>query len=272
MKVSIIIPTYNCAQYLSKCLESVKEQTYTDWRCIIVDDGSVDDTRDVVPGIILGDKRFKYHQLLANVGLSEARNYGIRQQERDSDAVFFLDADDWLDPECIEYLVARANEHPEAGRIISPCLTHWWYGHPKISRTVQWAIEPDGIHPPDSVHLFSGDSCDPGHCTGSLYVLSRLDRSVLHFPPKVFRFEDMIFNMGVIFSGVTTCVTNRYLYNYRRRVGSITLNPGYTEQNVADAREALAMLAYMFPPKQEVYIRCKAFLENRLMNTLQTGM
>ena len=268
MKVSIIIPTLNCAQYLPRCIESVKAQTYKDWECIIVDDGSTDRSADVLEEITGDDARFRVfwpgHQ-----GLPGARNTGMDYAR--GDAYFFLDADDWIEPECIEYLVGQAVEHPEAGRIVGPCLTHWWLDNPRIARHVPWAIEPTGIHPPDSVHLFSGNSCDVGHCTGSLYVLNRLDKRVMHFPVKVFRFEDMIFNMGVIFSGVTTLITDRYLYDYRRRVGSITLNPGYTEQNVADAREALAMLAYRFPPQKKTYERCKAFLENRLEQTLKTG-
>lgn len=269
MKISIVIPTYNCAQYLPRCIESVKAQTHLDWECVIVDDGSGDDTRAVVLGLIVGDPRFMYFQLASNVGLSEARNTGIRESSKDSDAFFFLDADDWIEPETLAFLEDQAALHPEAGRIISPCMTHWWYENPKIRRSVPWAIEPVGVHGPDSPHLFSGNACDPGHCTGCLYVRRLIDPSLLWFNPRVFRFEDMIMNMGLIFSGVTTVITDRYLYNYRRRVGSITLNPGYTDQNVADSRDALATLAYRYPPERATYIRCKNFLEDRLKQALR---
>ncbi|MFG6687630.1 glycosyltransferase family 2 protein [Mariniflexile sp. HNIBRBA6329] len=93
IKVSIIVPCYNHAQYLDEALQSVKEQTYSDWECIIVDDGSPDTTALVANGWIEKDDRFKYvHQ--ENKGLASARNYGISQ----SSGIFILplDADDTI--------------------------------------------------------------------------------------------------------------------------------------------------------------------------------
>ena len=74
--ISIVIPVYNVASYLPKCLESVIRQTYENLEIIIVDDGSTDNGLDICKQYQSSDNRIKvYHK--ENGGLSDARNYGI---------------------------------------------------------------------------------------------------------------------------------------------------------------------------------------------------
>tara|TARA_R110001583_G_scaffold14135_8_gene59543 strand:- start:3677 stop:4624 length:948 start_codon:yes stop_codon:yes gene_type:complete len=77
--VSIIIPTFNRAHLIGETLDSVFEQTYTNWECIIVDDGSTDNTRNVVNDYILKDSRFRYHYRPNDrpKGANTCRNYGF---------------------------------------------------------------------------------------------------------------------------------------------------------------------------------------------------
>ena len=95
-KVSIIVPCYNQAQYLSEALQSVLEQTYENWECIIVNDGSPDDTDKVVQDWLVKDSRFKYIYK-ENGGLSSARNAGIEIAE--GEFILPLDADDKIGSE-----------------------------------------------------------------------------------------------------------------------------------------------------------------------------
>jgi glycosyltransferase involved in cell wall biosynthesis len=93
--VSIIVPVYNGAGFIPDTLESVRRQTHPEWECIIIDDGSTDNTAAIVKREIAGDPRFIY-TYQPNAGLSAARNAGI---ERAKGAYFqFLDADDVLLP------------------------------------------------------------------------------------------------------------------------------------------------------------------------------
>ena len=89
--VSIIVPCYNQAQYLDEALQSVLAQTYIHWECIIVNDGSQDNTEEVVEKWLKLDSRFKY-VFQENVGLSSARNFGI--SEATGEYILPLDADD----------------------------------------------------------------------------------------------------------------------------------------------------------------------------------
>lgn len=108
-KVSIIVPCYNHAKYLNECLNSVRKQTYTNFQCIIVDDGSTDGTREVAAKACIEDPRFIYH-FQENRGLSGARNTGL--QIADGDLVNFLDADDALFPSMLSELVTEMKASP----------------------------------------------------------------------------------------------------------------------------------------------------------------
>lgn len=99
MRFSIIIPTYNRAAFLPKAIESVLEQTYTDWELIIVDDGSTDNTKDVVSQY--GDSRIKY-LYQKNAERSAARNNGIAHAK--GECVCFLDSDNYMLPDRLEKL------------------------------------------------------------------------------------------------------------------------------------------------------------------------
>lgn len=90
-KVSIIVPCYNQAHYLDESLQSVLEQSYDNWECIIVNDGSPDDTEIVSQSWLDKDSRFKY-VYQENGGLSSARNAGIMQAV--GELILPLDADD----------------------------------------------------------------------------------------------------------------------------------------------------------------------------------
>jgi glycosyltransferase involved in cell wall biosynthesis len=94
--VSIIIPTYNRAHLIGETLDSVVAQTYENWECIIVDDGSSDTTDEVVGEYVIKDSRFKYHHRPEDhlPGGNGARNYGIIKS--DGDYINFLDSDDYL--------------------------------------------------------------------------------------------------------------------------------------------------------------------------------
>ena len=94
--ISIIIPTFNRAHLIQETLNSVIAQLYSHWECIVVDDGSRDNTKQVVEGYAKKDERFKYFQrpLDRKKGASSSRNYGLEMAK--GDYIQFLDSDDLL--------------------------------------------------------------------------------------------------------------------------------------------------------------------------------
>jgi glycosyltransferase involved in cell wall biosynthesis len=115
-KVSVIVPTYNYARFLPDALESLRSQTYGDWECIVVDDGSTDATRAVVATAMANDGRVRYvHQ--PNRGASAARNRGIAESV--GDYIQFLDADDVLPCTKLEAQIRLMETDPSIGIVYS---------------------------------------------------------------------------------------------------------------------------------------------------------
>ena len=91
--ISVIIPTYNRENSILRSVQSVLNQTYKDLEVIVVDDGSTDNTKEILKSI--NDKRLRYFKYKKNKGQSFARNYGSKKAR--GDIICFQDSDDeWL--------------------------------------------------------------------------------------------------------------------------------------------------------------------------------
>ena len=99
--ISIIVPVYNVKDYLTRCISSLLQQTYSKLEIILVDDGSTDDSGKICDQYAFVDKRIKvFHK--ENGGLSDARNYGINKSS--GKYLSFIDSDDYVAPNYIEIL------------------------------------------------------------------------------------------------------------------------------------------------------------------------
>ncbi|GEN73207.1 glycosyltransferase family 2 protein [Chryseobacterium lathyri] len=107
--ISIIVPCYNQAAYLDECLQSLADQTFTGWECIIVNDGSGDNTEEIAQRWVEKDRRFQYISK-ENGGISSARNAGL--QRASGDYIQFLDSDDTLHREKFAKSLAGAKKYP----------------------------------------------------------------------------------------------------------------------------------------------------------------
>lgn len=108
--VSIIVPCYNQAQYLPETLDSLLAQTYPYWECIIVNDGSPDNTEEVAKAYCEKDKRFKY-LYKENGGVSSARNEGIKTSS--GEYILPLDADDKIGIQYLEKAIQHFKLFPD---------------------------------------------------------------------------------------------------------------------------------------------------------------
>lgn len=107
-KISIIIPVYNVEKYLRRCLDSVVNQTFSDWEAICVNDGSPDNSNKILAEYASRDKRFKVINK-KNGGLSDARNTGLKKAR--GKYVLYLDSDDFIHPQALEILNFFANKN-----------------------------------------------------------------------------------------------------------------------------------------------------------------
>lgn len=111
--VSVIIPTYNRTRFISEAVESVLAQTYSDYEILVVDDGSIDNTKDVL--LPYQDKVIYIYQ--KNQGVSAARNTGIRNSK--GKYIAFLDSDDMWLPEKLEKQVEILDKYPDISMVYS---------------------------------------------------------------------------------------------------------------------------------------------------------
>ena len=110
-KVSIIMATYNRADFIIETLESIKKQVFTDWECLIIDDGGTDNTADVIAPVLKLDSRFRYLKRPTKYikGLPGCRNYGLDLAK--GDYIIFFDDDDIVHPQNLELSVLELSRN-----------------------------------------------------------------------------------------------------------------------------------------------------------------
>jgi glycosyltransferase involved in cell wall biosynthesis len=116
-KVSIIVTCYNYAAYLQACLESLLQQSYSNWECIIIDDGSTDHTGKLAKSFVDLDSRFRY-VYQQNQGVAVARNTAIELIT--GDYIQFLDGDDLLEIDKLKNQIASFQKNHDLLMSVSP--------------------------------------------------------------------------------------------------------------------------------------------------------
>src|SRR5260370_12794376 len=119
--VTVIIPAFNAARTIDETLRSVRSQTHRRLEILVVDDGSVDATAQIVRSHAAEDRRIRLIQQ-PNSGVAAARNRAIA--EATSDYVAPIDADDLWQPDKIEKQLTRLHPHDEPAALVSTCPAH----------------------------------------------------------------------------------------------------------------------------------------------------
>jgi len=202
--VSVIIPSYNYAAYVSNAIRSVLEQTFTDFEVIVVDDGSTDNTREVVAKI--DDPRLAYIYQ-ENRGLPGARNTGIRAAT--GKYLAFLDADDRFHPQKLALQTAYLDANPQVG----------------LAYNARFLVDMEGNilflqRPPKAVYLkdlVSGYPFTPSDVMVRREIAGRIG---LFDESFILNSEDLNFHLrlalaGVEFGGVPRALTYRQVHTRR---------------------------------------------------------
>lgn len=208
--VSIIIPVYNGEKYLSRCLGSIEKQTYQNFECIIVDDGSTDTTAQICEPYFKRDSRFIYYYK-ENAGVSSARNFGIDKSH--GEYISFVDADDYIGELYLEKLISALLE-TEAD--IAYCHAYDVYANGEIIKNDAENLQENGgdyclITPAQ----YSWTDYNNGHFTVWGGVLKRkLIDSDTYFPTDLTVGEDTFFLAQIIKKSNNICSLNESLYYY----------------------------------------------------------
>lgn len=122
--ISIIIPTYNRANLISKTLDSVKQQTFKNWECIVVDDGSKDNTEELLESYITNDNRIRFIKRPNHLpkGANACRNYGFKISK--GDYINWFDSDDIMHANKLEVQLQSLKSNPKSPYNI--CQSKWF--------------------------------------------------------------------------------------------------------------------------------------------------
>lgn len=109
MKISIIVPVYNGHSFIVRCLDSIIKQNIVDMEIIVVNDGSTDDSQEIIEGFIKQNKEFNIELInKKNAGLPQARKTGVEHSS--GDFIGFVDVDDWIEPNMYKSMLAEAEK------------------------------------------------------------------------------------------------------------------------------------------------------------------
>lgn len=186
MKVSIIIPVYNSEQYLQKCLESIRVQTFKDYEVILVNDGSTDNSEMICRQFINADSRFHLY-CQSNLGASVARNKGIKLSK--GEYIIFIDSDDWVENDYIQKLISVQERNPTD-------LIIWGFVIGKPNNSKEYHL--------GSCFCYGVEECackifelkqkhKYGFTVQFLYKKSIIDEYKIYYPENIKLHEDMIF-------------------------------------------------------------------------------
>jgi glycosyltransferase involved in cell wall biosynthesis len=207
--VSVIIPAYNSAKYLPQAIDSVLQQTYNDYEIIIINDGSTDNTPEVIqPYLKLSAVRYFAQE---NLGVSAARNRGL--QEARGEFIAFLDADDIYFPDKLQAQIALFAAHPQIGIVNSGFRIIQENGEP-IMDVKRWKDIPDLTPEIWLLHK-------PVLPSAMMYRKEWFDR-VGEFDPELFSSEDVEVTLRMVAQGCQAMWLPEITIYYRRHQASVT--------------------------------------------------
>lgn len=212
--VSIIVPCYKQAEYLSETLDSVLDQTYQNWECVIVNDGSPDNTEEVAKLYLEKDQRFKY-VCQNNQGLSSARNTGIANSE--GTYILPLDADDLIGSSYLEKAIKHFDDFPETKLVYCKAET---FG----KENVYWDL------PPYDYEKIIWDNCI--FCS-AVYRRSDYDKTTGYNLNMVHGYEDWDFWLSLLKKDDKVYRIDEVLFYYRvKEVSMVTELANHLQENL----------------------------------------
>lgn len=211
--VSIIVPAYNCIKSLECCVGSIRQQTYTSFELILVDDGSADGSGELCDKFAAEDTRIRViHK--PNGGVSSARNAGIDAVT--GEYITFCDSDDYLEPDYLETLVQAAEANPDCGHIW--CCFQTVTGYQKENAAPNYTYAKSLLRYTLQEYMSLHEMWLDAEPWNKLYRTDIVQTAKVRFPEDLSLGEDWLFNLAYIDASANEkiVVVTEPLYNYIR--------------------------------------------------------
>lgn len=205
-KVSVIVPIYNVEKFLSRCIDSILAQTFTDFELLLVDDGSRDRSGEICDEYAAKDARIKvFHK--QNGGVSSARNLGIDKAQ--GEWVYFVDSDDWIESDTLS--IVQSVDLRKIGIIKFGYYEDFYDGKINIVSDSNKRIISD----PEEMLRAVGNNKYYGFLWNSFFNRSII--GTLRFDEDLPWMEDHIFSLKLFLSGKSLIILSGQYYHYNIR-------------------------------------------------------
>lgn len=218
--ISVIVPCYNQGKYLDEALQSIFDQTHAGWECLIIDDGSTDNTEQVARKWTNKDVRFKYFYK-ENGGLSSARNKGL--DECTGDYIQFLDADDFIEPE-------KFSESLKTGQQSDIVITNFkMFTHKSKPYTeASFSLNNEQFNFQNILMKWDDGFAIPIHCG----LFKRKLFATIRFNEQLKAKEDWVMWLQIYQLDIATLFIDKSYAMYRFTAGSMTQNKLHMSSNL----------------------------------------
>lgn len=230
VKISIIIAAYNIEGYIEKCISSLVNQTFTNIEIVVVNDGSTDDTPNIINRLAKNDSRIKIINK-KNSGLIEARRSGFENST--GDFLIFIDGDDWMDIESCEKIYKEIKESDYD--VVNYTYYTAYEGGSNIKVEIKEAILEKNEYLKELLLI----NLRPCIWSKAIRRQFLIDNNIV-FPKNVTYGEDLAMSINIACNNPKVITINEPLYYYFQRSGSIT-NSKLTKQ----ALDVVTVLEYV---------------------------
>ncbi len=231
--ISIIVPVYNVEKYLERCIESILEQTFKNFELVLINDGSTDNSGKICDEYANRDNRIRViHK--KNEGVSVARNIGIETAK--GKYIMFVDSDDWLDIDMVEYLYNMINQ---SNYDISVCR-YSLYKNGKVSNRIEKEEHIEIYNNNDDImREFVSKNKFLFSPVNKLYKKSLFIENDIRFSNYIKYSEDALLNYH-IFSNINKLIySNMSKYNYNMHSNSTVTNINEKRLDILKAMEEI---------------------------------
>lgn len=214
--ISIILPVYNGARFLKAAIDSVRSQTYADFECICIDDGSKDESQEIIRHVVEEDSRFR---LIAqsNQGVAVARNRGI--EESKGEYVTFLDQDDALSPDALHRMLSVIKN--TGCEVVAAAINQFTSEDLPNSYSDSYRPVEVSSSPFEDFFGVGKNPCVTVAVWGKLYAKNVFKN--ISFPAGVFGADDYVFTARLFSSIKRYAKIDERLYLYRMHPDNVTM-------------------------------------------------
>ena len=272
-KVSVIVPAYNAELYLEGCLKNILNQSYKDFELLVIDDGSKDQTNEIIQRQAeLDDRVVLISQ--ENAGASAARNCGLKEAK--GDWIVFVDSDDYVTQTYLQDLIDMISDKEDV--VLGVCGHSVFYNgtfshHHQFPKCSCLVCDYKTIFQDISLHKF-------GFPWGKIFRRDIIERHHLRFDEKVYIAEDLMFLMHYLISAnsylhATIAFSDMYNYSYLVHQGSLSTCSSSFEKELYSYNEyrstinQLKAVFCMDDCQTELLLRSPiAYYADRCLNTI----